>query len=284
MELAEAYRRCRALAHSHYENFPVASVLLPRRLRDPVAAVYAFARTADDLADEGDGDEVQRLAELDAYGARLEAALGGEPPADDFIFVAVADTVRRFDLPPELFRDLLSAFRQDVTQRRYADFAQLLDYCRRSADPVGRLLLHLHGSASEENLLASDRICSALQLINFYQDLAQDFDENDRIYIPEDEMAAAGVGEAHFRDRVSDAATRGLMGQQVARARAMMLEGAPLGSRLPGRFGLEIRLIVQGGLGVLDRLAGLDNVFARPRLRRRDYLRFLFNALFHRRP
>lgn len=283
-DVAAAYRHCEALARSHYENFPVASHILPRHLRAPVAVVYAFARTADDLADEGDADPAIRLACLDAYGAQLSDTLAGRAP-DDPVFLALADVIHRFRIPPQLFHDLLSAFRQDVTQRRYRDFAAVLDYCRRSADPVGRILLHLDNSATPENLQLSDRICSALQLINFLQDLAQDYDENDRIYIPQEEMQQAGVTEEHFASRRNDAAMDTLIRGQRARARAMMLEGAPLGRRLSGRFGLEIRLIVEGGLRVLQRLDAAGDVFARPRLRRRDYLMMVANAVMRwRRP
>ncbi len=163
----------------------------------------------------------------------LEETADGRLPGDP-IFIALADVLHRYRLPVQLFFDLLSAFRQDVTRKRYRDFEELLDYCRRSADPVGRLLLHLHGSDSEENLALSDCICTSLQLINFYQDLAQDFNENNRIYIPIDELEKAGVSETHFRERRSDPAMHRLFAAQVARARALMLKGAPLGSRLTG--------------------------------------------------
>ncbi len=275
-----AYAWCERLARSHYENFPVASHLLPAAMRRPTAVIYAFARTADDYADEGSLAEAQRLALLDGYAARLAQLTQGKV-AGDPVFVALADVIERHALPLTLFSDLLSAFRQDVTCRRYPDFAALLDYCRRSANPVGRLLLHLHGDATPENLALSDRICSALQLINFYQDLAQDYDENGRIYIPVDEMQRYGVDDSHFRDRRNDSAVRRLLAAQYARARAMMLAGAPLGRRLRGRFGWEIRLIIEGGLRVLDRLE--ENLpqapFARPRLRSRDWPVMLWRTL-----
>jgi len=198
---------------------------------------------------------------------------------DDPIFIALADTVRQHHLPQQLLFDLLSAFRQDVTQKRYKDFAELRDYCRRSADPVGRLLLHLNGVADEENLQLSDQICSSLQLINFLQDLEQDYRENGRIYIPLDEMAQHGVDDSWFRDRRSDTAMQALLALQIDRARQMMLTGAPLGERLKGRFGFEIRLIVQGGLRILERLEQQHNLFSRPRLRRSDIVLMLLRAL-----
>lgn len=279
LSVHDAYRDCLRLARGHYENFPVASRLLPRRLRRPIAVVYAFARSADDFADEGDLPVEVRLSLLDEYVARLDAVRDGLALSDP-VFIALRDMRAQCSLPLEPFYDLLSAFRQDVIQKRYADFAQLLDYCRRSANPVGRLVLHLSGEATTENLRDSDAICTALQLINFWQDLAQDFDDNHRIYLPQDEMAAWAITEAHFIERRGDAALRGLLQQQIARARRLLLSGAPLGMRLKGRLGLEIRATINGGLRVLDALARRDNPFARPRLRRRDWTGILWRAVF----
>lgn len=272
MDTKAAYRDCAQLARTHYENFPVASRLLPARMRRPVSAIYAFARTADDLADEGDAPPEARLAALDDYGARLDAAVSGRPDADP-VFVALADAIPRHGLPPGLFHDLLHAFRMDVTKKRFADFGEVMGYCRYSANPVGRLLLHVSGDAEERNLAYSDAICSALQLINFLQDLTQDYDENDRIYLPEDEMRRFGVGEAHIRERVNDFAMRSLIDKQVRRTRGLLEAGAPLGLRLRGRFGFEIRTIVMGGSRVLQHLhENREDVFARPRLGPRDWL------------
>jgi squalene synthase HpnC len=279
LSLEQAYAHCLSLARNHYENFPVASLILPRKLRLAVAAIYAFARTADDLADEGPGDVKERLDKLDNYRNTLER-MAANVVVDDPVFIALADTVRQHHLPLQLLFDLLSAFRQDVTQKRYANFAELRDYCRRSADPVGRLLLHLNGSADELNLKLSDQICTSLQLINFLQDLEQDYRENDRIYIPLDEMAQHNVDESRFQQRRSDAAMQALLMLQINRARQMMLAGAPLGERLKGRFGFEIRLIVQGGLSVLDRLEQQQaQLFSRPRLRRSDIALMVLRAL-----
>jgi len=283
--LPQAYVYCAQMARSHYENFPVASRLLPLRLRRPVAVIYAFARSADDFADEGDLAAEQRLALLDGYGRELDALAQGTPSANP-IFIALADVVSRHRLPLPLFRDLLSAFRQDVTQRQYADYAAVLDYCRRSANPVGRLLLHLNNAAEAENLALSDHICTALQLINFHQDLLQDYEELGRLYLPQDEMRRYGVGAEHFRDRRNDAALRELLRLQYRRSRELMQAGAPLGRRLRGRFGWEIRLIVAAGLRVLHRLeANLEAApFSRPRLRRRDWPVILWHSLFAHQP
>lgn len=277
--LEQAYAHCLALARNHYENFPVASRILPGKIRRAVAVIYAFARTADDLADEGPADVETRLGKLDGYRNTLVRMATNEA-VDDPLFLALADTVSRHHLPQQLLFDLLSAFRQDVSKKRYANFAELRDYCRRSADPVGRLLLHLNDCADEINLNLSDQICTSLQLINFLQDLEQDYRENDRIYIPLDELAHFGVDESWFQQRRSDAAMRALLAWQIGRARQMMLSGAPLGERLEGRFGFEIRLIVQGGLRVLERLEQQrDELFSRPRLRRSDIIPMVLRAL-----
>ena len=278
-ELVAAYRHCQGLARSHYENFPVASLLLPRAIRAPVAVIYGFARTADDLADEGDLSAEERLIRLQSLGQGLDAALAGSP-APDPVLTATADIIRQHGLPAGLFHDLLTAFRMDVTKHRYANVAEVMTYCRYSANPVGRLILHLTGEDSAANLVSSDAVCSALQLLNFLQDMSQDFRENGRIYLPQDEMKRFGVDETHLRDSRSDDAMGRLFRYQVRRARDLMTSGAPLGSRLRGRLGLEIRTIIAGGLQVADKLAALgDDVFARPRLTTVDRLRIIWYGL-----
>ena len=278
-EIAAAYAHCRAVTQGHYENFPVASRLLPARMRDPVAAIYAFARRADDLADEGDGPPEERLAALDTMARSLEATSRGTPPADDPVFVALADTMAAHALPAALFHDLLDAFRQDVTKKCYADFTELLDYCRRSANPVGRLMLHLAGEVRAENLTQSDAVCTALQLINLWQDIAQDYEEMGRVYLPADEMAAAGVSERHIAERINDESFRRLMRTQYARAAGLLAQGRTLGAGLSGRFGAEIRAIVAGGERTLARLTASPDPFARPRLRPADWAAILRAAL-----
>jgi squalene synthase HpnC len=234
------------------------------------------------MADEGEHPIAERLSMLDGYGQQLDALARGEASSDP-VFIALADVIARFALPLSLFHDLLSAFRQDVTKTRYANFAEVLDYCRRSANPVGRLLLHLHGEASEENLRRSDQICSALQLINFMQDLEQDLIENDRSYLPEDELAALGLDRQALHSRSREPTLLQLIDQQNARIRQMMEDGASLGSDLKGRFGLEIRLITQAGLKVLEKLEQhRGNPWQRPRLKRRDYLQIVWRALWQR--
>lgn len=278
-----AYRECVRTARSHYENFPVASLFLPRRLRDPVAAIYVFARSADDFADEGEAPPATRLAQLDGLASELDAVCAGHP-AQTPQFLALADTIRRFELPVQLFHDLLTAFRMDVTQRRYPDFEAVLGYCRHSANPVGRLVLHLGGEASAENLYCSDAICSALQLINFMQDIAQDYDENDRIYLPLEDMAACGVKPEDLGARRGDANMRRLIAMQLERILGLLQTGAPLALRLRGRLGLQIRLTLYGALSITARLADpRSDLYARPRLARRDWFWMLRKALGGRR-
>lgn len=263
----------------HYENFPVASFLLPRRLVPAVEAIYAFARSADDLADEGEATPEERLAALAQYESWLELAGRGEATGNP-IFDRLAGVIRDYALPLQPFRDLLSAFKQDVVTTRYPDFGALRDYCRRSADPVGRLMLHLYGAADAANLAASDAVCTALQLINFWQDVAIDWDKR-RIYLPLDDLAAHGVTEADIAAGSTGARWRSLLAFEVERARSLMLSGAPLATRLPGRIGWELRLVVQGGLRILDLIEanGYDVFRHRPALGWSDWVVMAWRAL-----
>ena len=263
----------------HYENFPVASWLLPAPLRCPVSIIYRFARSADDFADEGDLPASRRLALLDGYRQELARLQSGIAPGQA-LFAELGRVVHAHQLPLEPFYDLLDAFAQDVVKHRYADFAEIMDYCRRSANPVGRLLLYLFGAASEQNLAQSDAICSSLQLINFWQDVAIDW-RKDRVYLPQDEMRRFGVSEAQIAGGENSGPWRALMRFQVERARALMKSGAPLGRRLPGRTGLEIRTIVQGGLRILEKIDKVegDVYHQRPVLRAHDWPLLLIRAL-----
>ena len=263
----------------HYENFPVASLLLPAPLRDPVEVIYRFARSADDIADQGDDPAEVRLRKLSVYQANLVTIADGGAPADP-LFRDVARIIRGDALPVQLFSDLLDAFTQDVTIKRYANFAALLDYCRRSANPVGRLLLHLFKRTTDSELACSDAICSALQLINFWQDVEIDHAKG-RIYLPLDEMARHGVTERHLAEKKCDASWRALMEFQVLRSKNLLLSGKPLGRTLPGRIGLEIRATVQGGLRILEKIEQADyDVFRRrPVLRGLDWPLLLLKAV-----
>ena len=258
----------------HYENFPVASLLVPRPLREPIEVIYRFARSADDLADEGDDPAELRLRKLDDY--RRQLASPSAPLLRD-----VAKIIREHELPVGLFADLLDAFAQDVTKKRYATFFELMDYCRRSANPVGRLLLHLFKRTNESECRASDAICSALQLVNFWQDVGLDYTKDKRVYLPQNDMARFGVTERHLSEETCDAAWRDLMKFQVERARSPLLSGAPLGDALPGRIGLEIRATIQGGLRILEKIerAGYDVFRRRPKLHALDWPVVLLKAV-----
>ncbi len=247
----------------HYENFPVASVLMPKRLRKPVAAIYHFARAADDIADEGDLPNQERLRQLDEFRAELARIERKEQPLTP-LFQNLSVEIRKHALPMQPLYDLLNAFSQDVIKKRYSDFADLLDYCHRSANPVGNLLLHLYGKATPVNIAYSDAICTSLQLINFWQDVAKDYAIG-RIYLPQDEIKQYGVSEEQIAQGIADKAWSKLMQFQVDRARAMMIYGAPLGSILTGRIGLEMRMIIAGGLRILDKLENVQHDMFRKR-------------------
>lgn len=281
----------RPAAVTHYENFPVASWLCPPALRAPIAAIYHFARTADDLADEGDASPAQRLDALRAYRADL-ARLGTAQQAAMLqatawpqIFGPLAAQMQAHRLPPQPLADLLDAFMQDVqmtaSQATYADSAQLLGYCRRSANPVGRLLLHLYGIHDDKAIERSDAICSALQLINFWQDLSEDLPRG-RHYVSDDCLARHGLPRHALRPEAAalTPALQALLAELSAQARALMLAGAPLARQLPGRAGWELRLVVQGGLRVLDKIDALRgaNLWRRPRLHALDWGLILMRA------
>ena len=269
----------------HYENFPVASWLCPPRLRQPVAAIYWFARTADDIADEGIATEGERIAELSAYSSELSACLGGNTGSGRWprVFGPLGAAVRRFDLPgPPLF-DLLDAFRQDVVKTAagvgYADRAELLDYCRRSANPVGRLLLHLYGVGDAASLARSDAICSALQLINFWQDLGVDRARG-RYYLPAEDCRRHGIDPADPASWPEHPRSPELVQELCIWARDLMLQGAPLVHAVPGRAGWELRLVVQGGLRILRRIdaLGYRTLHERPALGAADVPAMLWHA------
>ena len=267
------------MAVDHYENFPVASVLLPPRLRRPVTLIYRFAREADDFADEGDAAPDVRLEQLAAFSRELRRIEAREPPAIAW-FSELAEVIREHGLPISAFDDLLSAFAQDVTQGRYASYDEVLDYCRRSANPVGRLLLVLYGVQDRAALQWSDSICSSLQLINFLQDVEIDW-RKDRVYLPQDEMRRFGIGEDDIARRESGGSWQDFMAFQVERARALLFSGAPLGRRLKGRIGLEMRMIIAGGARILEKIerTGGDVFRHRPVLRPLDWPLMLARAL-----
>lgn len=266
----------------HYENFPVASWLLPDRMRKPIETIYAFARSADDFADEGNLTNAARIDLLNGYERELDL-IEADSLSTTPLFVRLAATIRDHDLPVQLFRDLLSAFRQDVTKTRYANFGELMDYCRRSADPIGRLLLQLNRQTVPEHLAWSDAICSALQLTNHWQDVAIDWQKNDggRVYLPLDDLVRFGLSVQDIANKTDSPAWREMMAFQCDRARKMMRFGTPLGRVLSGRMGAELRIIVAGGSAILDKIdAAAGDVFRhRPILTTWDWLKIGPRAL-----
>jgi len=282
-ELARAYAYCERLARSHYENFPVASRLLPARMRPHIAAIYAFARLADDMADEGDRPPADRLADLDAWDACLNAAaLGaverGEPHAE--VFLALRHTIETCGLPVQLFHDLVSAFRQDVTTTRYATWDDLMDYCRRSANPVGRLVLRVAGYDRADLDASSDAVCTALQLTNFWQDLEVDWRKG-RVYVPGSVLASASASTDDLAARRITAEWRTALDEVTARTRALFGSGRAVCDAVGGRLGLELRATWIGGSRILDKLeaSGFDVFRRRPTLTAADAPAVLWRTL-----
>lgn len=278
--LNQAYVACKKIAQQHYENFPVASLLLPLRLRQPISVIYAFSRTADDFADEGDAPQEERLRQLHDYSDRLIKICLPEHEDDNPIFIALQDVIRQFNLPVQLFEDLLIAFRQDVVKSRYKTFDEVLDYCHYSANPVGRLLLYLEGTPCEQALAQSDAICTALQLINFYQDVVQDFTEQDRIYIPQEDLKAHGLTNDDLLNEDTTSLAP-LLRQHHAHAKALMEQGYLLGTQLKGRMGWEVRAMTLGGITTLNMLMKQpdDRLLSRPRLTRIQGLNILWQSM-----
>jgi len=258
--LEEAFDYCERLASSHYENFPVGSRFIPKRLRPYVHSIYAFARIADDFADEPDYVDNLRLAFLENWENQLLQCVWRKPQHP--VFVALKETIERFDLPVALFQDLLMAFKMDVTTKRRQRFEDLLTYCRYSANPVGRLVLLLFGYRDPELHALSDAICTALQLANFWQDVA--IDEKDRVYLPLDDMAKFGYSEEDLKAHRCNEAFRNLMRHEIARTRELFHQGHPLCDRVGRDLRFELHLIWNGGMTILDRIEGAGyDVFAR---------------------
>ena len=281
--LDRAYAECEQLARTHYENFPVASLLLPKRMRPAIAAIYAFARRADDFADEPGLADAERLRRLDDWQERLRRCTSPGAPAatpEDLVFVALGDAIRAHQLPLSLFEDLLSAFRQDVTVTRYATWADVLDYCSRSANPVGRLVLLVGGYRDEERARRSDDICTALQLTNFWQDFARDW-RNGRLYVPLADRDRAGAEEADLAAGRLTPAWREALREVTARTRALFERGRPLCDMVDGRLKLELRFTWLGGTRILERLerSGFTIFDHRPTLAAGDAVSLVWRAI-----
>ncbi len=276
-DVSGAYRFCQDLADGHYENFPVASLLLPRHLRRHVAALYAFARIADDMSDEPEYEGRRRECLLNWRS--MLADTGKRPPTHP-VFLALGATLKELDLPKEPFDDLLSAFLQDTEKSRYATFDEVMDYCRRSANPVGRIVLMIHGYKDPELFRYSDAICTALQLANFWQDVSVDL-KKDRVYIPDEDFKAHGYSEADLRMGVCNERFKNLMKFEVSRARALFEQGKPLPEKLHWPLSLEIRLTWYGGMQILKLIHKLDfdTIRTRPTLKKREWIPLVARAL-----
>jgi len=279
--LPEAYGHCARIARTHYENFTIGSWLLPRRLRRDLAAVYAFARGADDIADEGPDEG--RLARLDAWEARLLACARDPAAADDPVFLALGHTIARHQLPLEPLRDLLRAFRRDAAgdTRELGTFADVVAYCRASANPVGRIVLALFGYHDAERQARSDDVCTALQLTNFWQDVASDHARG-RVYIPQEDLDRFPGSHEALVAGVANGPFRRLLAFEVARTRELFARGARLASMVRGRLAREVRIFVRGGRAILDRIEAAEyDVFARrPELTRGDLARLVLGGLW----
>ncbi|QGQ23002.1 squalene synthase HpnC [Gimesia benthica] len=292
VSLSEAQAYCRRVALGHYENFPVVSWVLPRELRTHFFNVYAFCRWADDLGDEIEGAE-RSLALLSWWRSQLEACYAGLPQAGQEhgsetvklhpVFIALMPTIVEFDLPQQAFDDLIQAFEQDQRVQEYETFAQLLEYCQRSANPVGRLVLHLCRSVTEENLAWSDSICTGLQLANFWQDVARDY-EIGRIYLPAEDRHQFGYSREQLENREFNPAFQCLLAFEVERARKYLRDGLPLVARLPGRLQVDIDLFARGGLRILDHVEGVQfNVWkTRPVVSKGEFFGLLMQSLARR--
>ena len=274
----KAYKNALKFAKTHYENFPVVSFLVPKTLQKHIAIIYWFARTADDIADEGDFTENERLNKLNGFRARLQNLL--MESYADFFDVALHSTIIEKKLSPELFFDLLSAFEQDITKKRYADFTETLSYCKRSANPVGRLILELYGVRDKEAFEYSDNICTALQIINFIQDTKIDF-EKGRIYIPLDEMEKFRITERYFELNEQNEDFRRLVEFQVERVEKMFILGKNLLGYLSGRLKFEIGWTIAGGMAIADKIR--ENDFSvlsqRPELNKMDFVFLLLKTM-----
>ena len=272
-KLISAHRYCQHLAKSHYENFPVASIILPKHIQQSVFVIYAFARTADDIADEGSATNADRMQALLEYEKQLNNIEQGADLNQPPLFIALSDVIYSQQLPIQLFHDLLTAFKQDISQGRYQSDDDILDYCRRSANPIGRLLLHLGGEKSMQQLQQSDALCTALQLINFYQDVKQDLYENNRLYLSLKSLALLGITD-HNLDITNTSKIAPLLRERYLFTNSLLMSAINLGAEINGRMGWEIRTITLAGLLTLKKLSlqNNNNLTSRPRLTKYNIL------------
>ena len=270
-----------SLAETHYENFPVGSFLLPKEFREPIRLVYAFARVADDIADEGNDSKETRLQRLDEWEGEFRRMLAGDTRIS--FFQELEETANKYEIPSSLFFELIEAFRMDAGGRDYSTFEDLLFYCRHSANPVGRILLHILNCANDETGKFSDTICTALQLTNFWQDLSIDIKRN-RVYIPHEDFERFGLTADDLKSDVGTDAIRPLLKFQVERTKKLFLGGRPLFRLIDKRFALELRLTYHGGMRMLEKVEHLayDTLHHRPVLSRFDWALIVIRSLLVR--
>lgn len=278
--IENGYKTALNLAKSHYENFPVVSFFVPKELQKDIAVIYWFARTADDLADEGESSSSEKTRELDLFLDRFNATLSGDYVTE--IDAALHSTIVTRELEPQLFKDLISAFKQDITVKRYNEFSEILDYCSRSANPVGRLILQLYGYKEENLCKLSDKICTSLQLINFYQDLSIDFKQN-RLYIPIEEILSFGLTSEKVMQQQNIEGIKDLIKSQVIRAVNLMYEGSGLPDKLNLRLKLQIAATINGGLKIAQKIveSGYTSHIMRPVLNKKDYFIIFTKSLLN---
>ncbi len=275
---AESFEYCQKVAYEHYENFPVASRFLPADKRPSIAAIYAFARTADDFADEPGYTPAERIENIQRWEKMLDDCYRGESTHP--VFIALGETVERFQIPAELFHNLLTAFRSDVTTHRYETFEHVLEYCSNSANPVGRLVLMLFNYRSELLMMHSDNICTALQLTNFWQDVSVDI-QRDRLYLPSEDLDQFNVSEEEVFQHTSSTQFRKLISFEVARTERLFREGKPLLEEVGKDLRFELKLTWNGGMNILAKIKsqGYDVFRRRPRLSTMDKLRLFLRTL-----
>jgi len=285
-QLKLAYAYCRHIAKTHYENFPVASIFIPKKLRNAVVAIYAFARLADDCADDPNLAPAEKLQILNILERELlniqekTADSHNNQILNEYLLLALTDTINSHTLPIQLLLDLLTAFKQDITKNSYADFDEVLTYCKYSANPIGRLLLHLAKQDTPENLTYSDHICTSLQLINFMQDLSEDLTQLNRCYIPKNELNKYNISITELKAKQSSTSIDALITYQLDRIYTIYNKGLALGTQLHGLFGFEIRLIIAGAKQILIALYTRKKYYQRPTLTLSDKLQMFMLALF----
>ncbi|MBI5808315.1 MAG: squalene synthase HpnC [Ignavibacteriales bacterium] len=278
--LENAYKNSLIFAKSHYENFPVVLFTIPKEIRKHIAIVYQFARQADDIADEGNFATETRLEKLNEYENDFNLSLNGTPKND--FWLALKNTIEKFSIEEKLFLDLISAFKQDVIKNRYETFEELLDYCSRSANPVGRILLKIFNVNNIEAITASDKICTALQLTNFYQDISIDILKN-RIYLPKEKMKLFGVEEQQIKNKIADENFKRLLKTLLEESKIMFEEGKNILRYIPINFQLQMKMTILGGEKILEKISLIDyDVFnKRPKLSKKDFAIILLNGLMN---